>query len=248
VKLPAAIAFVTEGLPMVQVTVGRSDANVWRVGDQFYLKVASQGDELAAEMERLDWLAGRAPVPKVIAFERGVDATFLLTSALKGRAAHEAASPGECARAVAAGLRRLHRLDIAACPFDARLAVTIERARANALGGLVDESDFDASRAGRSALDLLADVEATRPSDEDLVVTHGDYCLPNVILSADGEVAGFVDLGRAGVADRYQDLALAARSIAYNFGDACVATFFAAYGIDPDPRRIAFYQLLDEFF
>jgi aminoglycoside 3'-phosphotransferase-2 len=199
-------------------------------------------------MARLNWLAGHAPVPKVIAFERGGTETYLLTSALEGAAAHEAASPGDCVEAVAAGLRRLHQLDIVACPFDARLAVTIERARANALAGLVDESDFDTSRAGRSPLDLLADVEATRPADEDLVVTHGDYCLPNVILSADGEVAGFVDLGRAGVADRYRDLALAARSIAYNFGDAYVAAFFAAYGIDPDPQRVAFYQLLDEFF
>jgi aminoglycoside 3'-phosphotransferase II len=248
VKLPAAIAFVTEGLPMEQVTVGRSVARVWRVGDQFYLKVASRGDELAAEMARLNWFAGRVPVPKVIAFERGATETYLLTSALEGVAAHEAASREDCVGAVGAALCRLHRLDIAACPFDACLAVTIERARANALAGFVDESDFDASRSGRSALELLADVEATRPADEDLVVTHGDYCLPNVILSTDGDWVGFVDLGRAGVADRYQDLALAARSIAKNFGDAYVAAFFATYGIEPDPLRIAFYQLLDEFF
>lgn len=61
-------------------------------------------------------------------------------------------------------------------------------------------------------------------------------------------VAGFIDLGRAGVADRHQDFACAARSIAYNFGDAFVAPFFSAYGAEPDPARIAFYQLLDEFF
>ena len=246
--LPAAIAFVTEGLPMEQVAVGRSAARVWRVGDQFYLKTAARSDELADEMARLNWLAGRVPVPKVIAFERSAGETYLLTSSLKGVAAYEAASPDDCALAVAAGLRRLHGLAIADCPFDARLSVTIERARANALAGRVDESDFDAGRAGRSALDLLEEVEATRPDNEDLVVAHGDYCLPNVILSADGAVAGFVDVGRAGVADRYQDLALAARSIAYNFGDAYVGAFFAAYGIDPDPKRIAFYQLLDEFF
>ena len=84
---------------MEQVTVGRSVARVWRVGDQFYLKMASRGDELAAEMARLNWLAGRVPVPKVIAFERGATETYLLTGALKGVAAHEAASPGRLCRA-----------------------------------------------------------------------------------------------------------------------------------------------------
>ncbi len=121
------------------------------------------------------------------------------------------------------------------------------KARANALTGRVDETDFDDSRIGRSALDLLDELEATRPDSEDLVVTHGDYCLPNVVLR-DGAVAGFIDVGRAGVADRHQDFACAARSIAYNYGEQFVAPFFEAYGMAPDPARIAFYQLLDEFF
>lgn len=246
-KLPAAIAFVVEGMPMEEVTIGRSFARVWRVGNQFHLKMTAQGDGLADEMARLNWFAGRMPVPKVIAFERGAK-TYLLMSTVKGVPSHEATSPADCVEVLAAGLRRLHQLDAAACPFDARLSVTIEQARANAVAGRVDESDFDASRAGRGAIDLLADVEAMRPAGEDLVVTHGDFCLPNIILAANGDIAGFIDLGRAGVADRYQDLALAARSIAYNFGDAYVAPFFTAYGVDPDPKRIAFYQLLDEFF
>lgn len=88
----------------------------------------------------------------------------------------------------------------------------------------------------------------TRPATEDLVFTHGDYCLPNVVINGDA-VSGFIDLGLAGVADRYQDLALGARSLTYNFGLEWVPLFFETYGIvQPAQARIDFYKLLDEFF
>ena len=46
-------------------------------------------------------------------------------------------------------------------------------------------------------------------------VVHGDYCLPNIILK-EHTVSGYIDVALAGVGDRYQDLALAVRSLAYN--------------------------------
>lgn len=79
--------------------------------------------------------------------------------------------------------------------------------------------------------EVLAGLLAVRPAEEDLVFTHGDPSLPNVILEASeltGFVTGFVDVGRAGVGDRYRDLALAARSLAYNWGEAWVPLFFEA--------------------
>jgi aminoglycoside 3'-phosphotransferase II len=245
-KLPASIAFFVGDQPMRAESAGRSSARVWQIG-KFFLKVATT-DEVAEEAARLRWFAGRVPVPNVIAYERVGDDRYLFTQAIDGVAAHAITEQRlDAVRALADGLRLLHALDVGACPFDARLEPVMAKARTNALAGRVDETDFDAARLGRSALDLLRELEATRPASEDLVVTHGDYCLPNVILR-NGAVAGFIDVGRAGVADRHQDFACAARSIAYNYGEPFVAPFFEAYGMAPDPARIAFYQLLDEFF
>jgi len=62
-------------------------------------------------------------------------------------------------------------------------------------------------------------------------------------------VSGFVDCGNAGIADPYQDLALCARSVAHNLGEEWVPVLFARYGLDHvDERKVAYYQLLDEFF
>lgn len=246
VTIPASIALLIGDLPMRAESIGRSNACVWQIGAKFYLKVGAAG-EVAEEADRLRWFAGRAPVPRVIVYERVGAESYLLTQALDGVAAHAVEHRLEAVLALAEGLRLLHGLDVRTCPFDARLSVTMAKARDNAVAGHVDESDFDDSHLGRTALDLLGELEATRPESEDLVVTHGDYCLPNVIVR-DGAVAGFIDIGRAGVADRHQDFACAARSIAYNFGEEFVAPFFAAYGMAPDPARIEFYQLLDEFF
>jgi streptomycin 6-kinase len=245
--LPAAIRHAIGDAVLEPVRVGRSDADVWRVG-RFYLKASDHVASLRAEAARLEWLVGHVDVPKVLAFEATEDRAYLLTTRLRGVGAHEyRGTPQRCVELLARGLRAWHRLPIESCPFDARLAATIAQARANAESGRVDETDFDDSRVGRTALELFVELVATQPRDEDLVVAHGDYCLPNIVIEDDA-ISGFVDVGRAGVADRYQDLALAARSIEYNIGAEYVAPFFAAYGVEPDPRRIAFYQLLDEFF
>jgi len=109
-------------------------------------------------------------------------------------------------------------------------------------------ADFDEERLGSTAQELLTELEAWRPVDESRALTHGDPCLPNVLFDK-GQFVGFIDCDRVGVADPYQDLALAARSIGSNLGRSWVPVFFRQYGIDnPNERKLAFYRLLDEFF
>lgn len=62
-------------------------------------------------------------------------------------------------------------------------------------------------------------------------------------------VTGVIDWGRAGVSDRYRDLAIASRSIGQNFGPEYERLFFEAYGIAKvEEDKVRFYRLLDEFF
>ena len=104
---------------------------------------------------------------------------------------------------------------------------------------------------GASSVVLRAeDAERIGIGIEDLVFTHGDYCLPNVFLDLTGRrLTGFIDWGRAGIADRYQDLALAERSLRFNFGPGWERCLFDAYGLTHvDEAKLAYYRLLDEMF
>ena len=106
-----------------------------------------------------------------------------------------------------------------------------------------DLDDLDEERRGWTLDRLVAELLATRPADEDLVVCHGDLTLDNVLFDPDtGRATGLIDAGRLGVADRWMDLALATRSL----GPAA-DRYLARYGIAPDPAKLAFYRLLDEF-
>jgi len=205
---------------------------------------------LGDEAERLRWLDGKVQVPRVLSFLVEDDWEHLLMTGLPGLNGVDAGreDPSAVVLGLAGALRQLHAQSIAACPFDETVERRIERAHEQVRSGLVDESDLDEERRGRTAESLLPELHSSRPAGESRVLTHGDPCLPNVMFDG-ARVAGFIDCDRAGVADPYQDLALASRSISDNLGHEWVATFFREYGLpDPDRQKLAFYRLLDEFF
>jgi kanamycin kinase len=206
--------------------------------------------DLVGEGARLIWLRAQGiPAPEVLECSPG----RLLTAEVPGRSAAEDWPSGQrpaVIDAIADLTRALHALPIAGCPFDRRLAVTIPEA----LAAEVDLAEMDAERVGWSRDRLVAALLAARPADEDPVVCHGDLCLPNVLLDPETiEVTGMIDAGRLGVADRWNDLAIATRSITNRglnpqYGPEAATRFLTRYGVAPDQAKIDFYRLLDEFF
>jgi aminoglycoside phosphotransferase len=252
-QLPPALTAMIGDAAWQEVRIGWSGVSVFRLSGGRYLKVAERPHDLAPEQARLVWLQGQLPVPEPLYFADDGPRQFLLTTEIPGLPSFDDHFRDQRPRIVerlAEGLRLIHSVTRDDCPFDQRLAVMVDAAYRRLIAGRVDEKDFDPLRQGRTVGEAFDRLRATRPKEEDLVFAHGDYCLPNLLIDADTlAVNGFVDLGLAGISDRYRDLALAARSITYNFGEKWVATFFAAYGLaEVDHARIAFYQLLDEFF
>lgn len=168
-------------------------------------------------------------------------------------------NPHVLLEALASGLKMLWKLDIKGCPCIRDLDVVLAEARIRVENHLVDMDDTEASTYGEDGFEnpmhLLEWLESNRPNVE-TTFSHGDFCLPNVFLEG-GQIKGFIDLGRAGVSDKWCDIALCYRSLKHNFdgtyGGKVYEDFkpdmlFEKLGIEPDWEKLRYYILLDELF
>jgi aminoglycoside phosphotransferase len=225
------------------IPLGGSGDSVFRVVDPSgvgrYLKISSHGTGLlTAERDRMIWLRGRVPVPEVLGFVSREGTDFLLTSEVPGLPACDTGlaremDPRAIVSGLARGLRRIHDIGTAGSPFVDLLESKIARATA------------DARARGDEAIDEF--LARPRPA-EDLVFAHGDYCEPNILFHQ-GRISGFIDLGHAGVMDRYCDFGQVYYSLNRNGHGDLLDFFFAEYGLpDRDREKVQYYRSLEDLF
>lgn len=234
VPVPAPVAAYAADRPVLPVWINNSGGMTFRLGDgegRLFAKWAPAGSglDLGAEAARLRWAVDFTPVPRVVdhGLDRDGGGEWLVTAGLPGDSAVSPrwkADPRTAAQALGAGLRALHdRLPVDECPFS--WSVEHRLAKTRALG------------------EPVPDLPAPPPVDR-LVVCHGDACAPNTLVGENGSWSAHVDMGALGVADRWADLAVGAWSLGVNYGPGWDDIYFTAYGIAPDPERIAFYRRL----
>lgn len=252
--IPAEIASNLAGWSRALVWESAPEAVTWRMtspaGQVRYLKTrpAAAAVPLPAEAARLRWaVAAGLPVPAVVASCRSGRADWLLTDGLPGQRASVPelrAEPDRLVRLLASALRRFHQTPAGDCPFRSGPDEAMDDAARRVRAGLVRPEDMHAEHAHLSPAAALAEAARLRPARApDLVLCHGDYCLPNVLIEA-GRVSGFVDLGELAVADRWSDLAVATWSVTWNLGSGWEKLFLASYGVSADCQAIAFYRLI----
>lgn len=253
--IPESILRLLDARTVSEEGAGESGALVLRArgwdGCDYILKGAPTdvAGMIEAEAARLRWLEGRGircPSAKGLAQGRGW--SWLLMSALPGRNAVESESAPEClVRTAAATLRQLHALPAADCPFFMGIAQRLAFARIRHGHGLLDAEDLDHEvTGGRGIETIVGDLSRRAPAEDDLVVTHGDACLDNLMIDDDGACSGVIDVGRLGVALRAQDLALMERSISENLGETYVDLFRQTYGYAPLANELCAYLFLLE--
>lgn len=261
-SFPEEIRKIVGDRPFEANNVGLSRSDVLMF-DQFVLKIQRQSAETDNECAAARFLAGKLPVPEVLSYVVEEGTAYTLMSRVEGDMlcnAQYMRRPKKLVRLAAEALHLLWQVDLAGCPDGVSpLDKRLESARRSVELGLVNMEEAEAGTYGPGGFAdpaaLLSYLERNRP-EEDRVLTHGDFCLPNLFAKGDS-FAGFIDLGKCGPADRWQDLALCLRSMRYNFegrfgGPAypgCDADLLLdELGVPMDREKLRYYLLLDELF
>lgn len=252
VEVPAGIRLEYAGWRWSAAWSYEGAVTTWRIaspeGEVRFVKVRAVEEQpsLADEAARLRWARDHQPVPAVVAtgVEDGVG--WLVLTALPGQdatAPELKARPEWLVPVLARGLRRFHETPTQRCPFRLGIDEALAAVRARIAGGRAAHADLHPEFAHLSLDEALATLERLAPDDEDLVVCHGDYCFPNVLVEGD-RVIGYLDLGELAVADRWWDVAVGSWSTQWNVGPGWEELFLHSYGVEPDRRRLTFYRLL----
>lgn len=257
--IPESILRHIGGQSGVAENIGRSDAQVMMF-DDMVLKIQPDCNMAANEHHMLRWMQGKLPVPKIIAEDFIDGRRYLLMSRIRGRYLCDDAILDDqhmLAERMAEGLRMLWATDISDCPTRRTLDDKFREIEEGLRGGwITKEQAGQPDTYGPGGFDspaALFDWLVKHRPQEELVLSHGDYCLPN-IFSTDGAISGFIDVGLAGVADKWVDIDKGLWSMWANttgFWGGKQRPFdrkllFDVLGFEADEDKIRYYGLLDE--
>lgn len=268
-KIPDKIQKIIGEEAYSKDSVGMSGSQVL-LFENMVLKIQPETEEAIREYQMLDWLSDKLTVPRIVEYEKEAGISYLLMTRLQGEMAcadYYMKNPRILLQVLAAGLKALWSIGTDGCPCDSSLDTKLRMARYNVEHGLVDLNNVDPETFGEKGFQnpeaLLRWLEEHRPAEE-FVLSHGDFCLPNIFAEGD-RLCGYIDLGRAGKADKWQDIALCYRSLKDNlegkygndvqedvsgrgYGEIYTEEFFSILGLEPDWQKIEYYRLLDELF
>lgn len=241
--------------------IGMSQSSIL-IFDEKVLKIGIHSEESDNECRMMKYLYGKLPVPVIYAYETVDGKSYLLMSKCEGRMACDdeyMRHPSVQCRMLADGLKKLWSIDISDCPSNMSLPYKLKQAEYNVVNGLVDLHNVEPNTFGEGGFkdpeDLLRWLYQNMP-EEELVLSHGDFCSPNVFGMSE-QVSGYIDLGKTGIADKWCDIALCYRSLSHNYSGRYHGRSYAGFddlllfrelAVEPDWEKIRYYILLDELF
>ena len=232
-ELPDTLKRIIGNRTLSADNVGRSKAFVAYAGNDLVIKSDEKGRlENAAKMQT--FLNKNDLAPELLYYESS-DRDYTVSRRALGKSAIDKEylkNPERLAWALGEFLCRIHSLDPALCPVQGITEATISALETILSGDFTLKTyltEFLSICDRDEAVKIALSEKQNFRSD---CVLHGDYCLPNVMLS-DFTPVHAIDTGEGGVGDRHFDLFWGLWSLNYNLkSNAYGKAFLEAYGKD----------------
>jgi len=235
---------------------GLSASKVY-IFDDVVLKIEKYTAHTKDMVLMMKWLRGKVPVPKILVHEINNNESYLLMNKIEGTMACDTYfldHSEQLLNILAKAFKLFWSIDITDCPINKDIDTKLKDARQRIENNLVDREIFPIEEF-KDPEELLIWLENNKPEYEP-VLSHGDFCLPNILLEGD-QINGFIDLGDAGVSDKWYDLTLCYISLKNNFngtfGGKVYQNFdpdllFKVLGIEPNCQKLKYFMLLEELY
>jgi len=206
-------------------------------------------DQLRNEANRTLWAQGHLPVPERVYAKRLPGVSLLITQTLDGSASYKhigSLEPKTIIDGVFSAIKALSKVDVVDFPFEPphwateqgvgenlKLLTTSRTKRRNL------HPDFAELTQGE-----LEDIIDTGPGDVAPTISHGDLCMPNVLLGPEGTMTGIVDLGSLHSGNSQLDLAIMSWSVQANMGNEWASYLLGLCGCSASDGPIVFNRLV----
>ena len=247
------------GYTLVNEFVGREGFNIqqYNKGNYSLFLKQARGENIPAlvsEKEILIWLAQHFQnTPLVKRFENDGDVYSLIITAVPGEQAQRmktAFTKKEIIKLAALALNRLHNTDLSTFPKTQNiLDAELDNISSDIAQGRINIDEFTKAT-NSTPIAALQKLQNQFASLDQTALTHGDYCLPNILITPE-KLVSLIDWTKGGISDIHRDFSAIEGSIARNFGQEFIPFFYQAYGIEPqkvDRNKIEFFNLIDQFF
>ena len=222
-----------------------------RTGRGWHFKILPSNDAeiLKTEAEKVRWASDVLPVANKAFVKTLPGMSVLLTRTLDGNPSFDLAGilpSDKLIAGITEATNRLRSALTANVPFNApewtrpdgiernlgKLAVSKQKHRQL-------HPDFS-----RLTLTELRDIVDQGPGDQAKVLTHGDWCMPNVLMNQEGQVTGIVDLGELHVGDEKLDPAILSWTIRANMGNLWEDSYLDSLNLTSQDAGINYQRLI----
>ena len=257
--LPSSIQQFIGNNPLYKNKIGQSPSDVYsftKNNELFYLKssepvFADTTYSVLREAKVLEWVNPKINVPELVLMEENQQSQYMITKAISARPIVDLDISAETVISIyTEALKQLQAIPIQNCPFISNLDYRLKEAKYLLDHHLIEEVDWDDVDMNvwgnyKTHAELYNDlIENKQKIIEDLIFSHGDITDTNIFLDNKDEII-FLDVGRAGIADRFVDITFIERCLREDCSPQDAQTFLKHLPQD-NPFKRDYFLKLDE--